>query len=498
MCSETDTHLSVTGGGAGTTYTGGPATGLTNTTADTTTASPAVTTTYTVSAVAAGGCFNSNSTQTIVINVNGTPTVNVTPNPVALCPGDSVKMVANGGGVTGVSYVWSPTTGLSNANTDTVWAKPASSVTYTVTSTNGACPGNTVTVPVTVGTLTVTLTSSSGSTLCSGLPDTLKTGGATTYLWSTGATTTSIVVNPTSTTTYSVLGIAGSGCKDSATFSLTVNPTATISAAAPSPGTVCPGDTTWASVTFTGAGTPPYTYAWNTTPVQTTDTAIALVAGSYSVVVKDANGCVADTGKVTINTQNIVVTATAPSSGNICQGSSTLITATSTGGSATSYIWTAGTGLTNTAYDTTTANPSVTTTYTVYGSTTPKCRDSATVVITVNGTPTLTLTASQDSICQGHKTILTAGGASSYTWSPSAGLSAATGSPVTASPGSNTWYVVTGTNAAKCSDTMGIEVYVVPSPTVNIKVTGNDTICPGKNVIMTASGAPGNTYLWKP
>src|SRR5690606_26142670 len=39
-------------------------------------------------------------------------------------------------------------------------------------------------------------------------------------------------------------------------------------------------------------GTPPYTYSWNTDPVQTGPTATGLEAGTYVVTVTDANGCV--------------------------------------------------------------------------------------------------------------------------------------------------------------------------------------------------------------
>jgi uncharacterized repeat protein (TIGR01451 family) len=52
-------------------------------------------------------------------------------------------------------------------------------------------------------------------------------------------------------------------------------------------------------------GTPPFTYAWNTEPVQTTETATDLPAGTYLVVVTDANGCTAQseaTVEKTVNT----------------------------------------------------------------------------------------------------------------------------------------------------------------------------------------------------
>ncbi len=52
-------------------------------------------------------------------------------------------------------------------------------------------------------------------------------------------------------------------------------------------------------------GTAPYTYAWNTSPVQTTATASGLAEGTYSVTVTDANGCTTE-ASVDVGTPNAV------------------------------------------------------------------------------------------------------------------------------------------------------------------------------------------------
>jgi gliding motility-associated-like protein len=478
ICSGTSTKITVSGGSAGTIYSWGPSTGLTNISTDTNTATPNTTTTYTISAVAAGGCFNSNSTQTIAINVTATPTVNITPATPSICPGDTATLTASGA----TTFKWS--TGTTN---DTIRPHPGDTTKYYVVGSNGACT-DTAKVTLNVGKVVVKATASS-PILCSGLTDTLKVNGASTYLWSNNSTATSIVVSPITTTTYTVKGTSGLGCSDEDTLVVKVNTTPTITTTAPSPGTVCPGDTIWASVVITAAGTPPYSFAWNTTPVQTTDTAVGLVAGSYSVTIKDANGCVSDTGKITIATKNITVTINS-STTTLCSGDS----ANLIGVGGTSYLW--STGVTN---DTIHVYPTADSTFSVVGKTTGKCKDSSSVTIKVNALPTVTVKASSDSICAGYKTTLTASGASNgYVWSPIIGLSSSTGSPVSAKPGSNTWYTVTGKNAAGCTDTAGILVSVLASPTVSIGVTGGDTVCPGKSVTLTATGSPGNTFLWKP
>jgi gliding motility-associated-like protein len=458
------------------------------------TVTPLVTTTYVVTGSSAALCSGKTSIDTVIVLVTTTPTVTV--NSPGICPGGTATLTANGA----TTYVWS-----TGSTTDTIMPTPAGTQSYTVTGTNsgpGAVCTSSATSTVTVGTLTVTIKSAHHDTLCSGVPDTLYANGASTYTWSNGATATYIVVSPpTGNTNYWVVGTSGSGCSDTGKVTITVNTTPTITVSAnDSASTVCPGDTTQAHVIITG-GTGPFVYSWATTTTpQTHDTAYGLGAGTYTVSITDSNKCTSASVNYTITTQNIVVTATASGGGNICTGGSpTLLTATG----ANNYVWHTSPGLSDTIYDTATAFPSATTTYTVMGTTKGTCKDSATVTVTVNATPTLTLNLNNKdtAVCTGGSITVKAGGASSYTWSssPAGAVSPTTGSTVVVTPTSATTVIVTGTGAGGCSINDTILVGVVPSPTVNIKVTGgNDTICVGKSVTLTATGAPGNTYLWSP
>jgi len=62
---------------------------------------------------------------------------------------------------------------------------------------------------------------------------------------------------------------------------------------------ICSGANAGSATAIAAGGTGPYTYSWNTTPVQTGPDATELSAGTYTVTVTDANGCIA-TGDVTI------------------------------------------------------------------------------------------------------------------------------------------------------------------------------------------------------
>ncbi|MCG7858908.1 SprB repeat-containing protein, partial [Flavihumibacter sediminis] len=65
-------------------------------------------------------------------------------------------------------------------------------------------------------------------------------------------------------------------------------------------------------------GVEPYTYSWNTSPVQTTPTAINLREGVYTVIVTDANGC-SGTEEVTI-TEPAAITFTTAITNVSCNG----------------------------------------------------------------------------------------------------------------------------------------------------------------------------------
>ena len=87
-----------------------------------------------------------------------------------------------------------------------------------------------------------------------------------------------------------------------------------------------------------------YTYSWNTVPVQNTQTATGLAAGTYTCTVTDNNGCIT-TINVTI-LDGILITAGYTLPANQClTGNSFTFTNTGTTGGFTSYSWDFGNGV---------------------------------------------------------------------------------------------------------------------------------------------------------
>ena len=97
-------------------------------------------------------------------------------------------------------------------------------------------------------------------------------------------------------------------------------------------------------------------------------------------------------------------------------------------------------------------------------------------------------------ICQGTGQTLTATGAPSFTWSPSAGLSCINCPNPIATPDSLREYYVTGTSVQGCINKDTIKV-VVKFP-FQMQGGNRDTICLGQSGLLTVSGAA--TYAWSP
>lgn len=436
--------------------------------------------TYTVTAInASTGCTNT-MTGNVIITINALPNPNLGAD-VGTCVGHSVNLSASGG----VSYAWSPATGLSATNIANPVATPSDTTTYTVTVTdnNGCSNTDDITVfiynapPANAGT---------DDDLCIGSSTTLAATGGTIYAWSpgTGLSSTNIynpIASPASTTTYIVTVTDAAGC--SATDNITITVNSLPSANAGTNQTICPGNST--TLNATGG----ISYVWS--PAATLNDAnisnpIAQPASTttYTVTVTDLNGC--------SNTDNVIITVNIPSAnaGNnvsICLGSSTPLSAS--GG--TSYSWNPSVGLSNAAIANPVATPVTTTTYTVLVTNASGCTATDNVTVTVNQAPVADA-GSAVSICNGASTTLSASGGSTYAWGPTTGLSNANIYNPVANPTTTTTYTVTVTNGNGCTDTDNVIVTILAAPLAN---AGADAaVCLGDNATLIATG--GGSYSW--
>jgi len=211
-------------------------------------------------------------------------------------------------------------------------------------------------------------------------------------------------------------------------------------------------------------GVSPYTYAWSTSPVQTTATATGLCAGTYTCTITDASGCTSTT-TATIS-QPVQLVLNPIGAQTICIGQSATMNATATGGTpAYTFSWNPG----NLTGATVTVNPTVTTTYTVTVTDVNNCTAiNQTVTITVN--PPLNVIANgSTAICIGASATITCvasggnGGPYTYVWTPGN----MNGTNLTVSPTVTTTYTVTVTdNCTTVPATDTVTIIVNPLPVV--------------------------------
>jgi hypothetical protein len=320
----------VTGGTGGYTYkwsTGQTTAGITGLAAGS----------YTVEVTDANGC---KSTGTVNVNNTGAPTLSIKSTNVTGCFGGtngSATVTATGGSGT-LIYSWSTNP---VQTTPTATNLPAGIYTVTVTDASNCFAKSdiTITQPTQLAVATTPINASS-CTASDGSITTNVSGGTSpyTYAWSNSKTTSSITGLPTGT--YSLTVTDANNCKQSTTATVSCG-SANLTVAVNGTNVTCFGGNDGAATAVT-TGTPPYTYAWSTSPVQTTAKAVGLIAGTYTVTVKDANNNTKSASVVISGPTELlpVLIAVNTSSCSVADGS---ITATVSGGTPPyTYSWSTG------------------------------------------------------------------------------------------------------------------------------------------------------------
>lgn len=468
ICAGSSTILTATPSTGGGTYLWYPG----NATTQSITVSPTATQVYTVT-YSLSGCSSAPTNTTVTVN----PTATVSVNNETICSGGSSTLIATPS-VAGGTYLWSP----GGQTTSSITVSPNSTTTYTVVYTLNGCSSPAANAIVTVNqqpTLTV-----NNIAICTGSSATLTANpsiGGGTFDWSTsGETTQSILVNPTSTTTYTV-NYAVNGCPSvPASATVTVNPIPTISV---NNETICSGNSTLLIATPSSGGG---TYLWSPNGQTTSTITVNPTSTTTYSVVYTLNGCSSppSSGTVTVTPTPTV----SVNNESICEGNSATLGATPSF-SGGSFIWSPGGETTSAITVSPTSTMTYTVNYTLNGCTSPV----ASGIVTVNPIPTVAV--NNITICNGSTGTLIAtpsiaGG--SFSWNPGG----QTTQTITVNPSSNTTYTVDYTlNGCASIPVSGmVTVNETPSVTVN-----NETICPENSTTLTATPSiGGGTYLWSP
>jgi len=447
---------------------------------------------YLVTVTDANGCtdqINITITEPNALAVNATPTD-------ADCFGANTgsAFVSILGGTTPYTYQWSDA-GLQQ--TDTAFNLIAGVYDVTVTdflgcvfTINGIIINEPTQLVLNANTVSSTCGAPNGSA-------SVVVGGGTpnyTYAWNTIPAQSTATAAAIVSGNYVVLVTDANGCTDSTTANVTDlgGPTVTIPT---STNVSCLGAADGTAQSNVVGGAAPYSYSWNTSPVQTTPNATGLSGQTYSVTVTDNNGCTAS-ASVIINENGSVSAAINASTNVSCfglaDGDAAVIAGGGAGGTYT-YSWN-----TVPVQTTTTATGLIAGTYIATVTDSNGCSAVDTVIITEPDLLTVTLDSLSDVLCNGGNTgyidVITAGGTPgyAYVWTPNVS-SGPTAAGIIAGN-----YSVTVTDFNGCTATGVYDVFE-PAQLV-IDTTTVPSTCGFLNgaatVNIVTNSTPGYTYAW--
>lgn len=417
--------------------------------------------------------------------------------------------------VGGVSFAWSPATGLDNAAISNPAATLTASQTYLVTATETA-GGCSSTDTVNIGITPVIAAAGNDRTVCNGATVTLGSPPAVgtnfVYSWQpvgaawangTGpgdAQPQVLFATSSQIFTLTVTDTA-SGC--SSTDQVTLSSTLTAGEYAGVGDTVCPGDSTQLGRTAEPFATYDWTLADNSPATGLSCTTCAdpiLTAPDVTTIYKvkvSYPGC-------SLPVEDLVTITVLPAPAfdlinqNYCPGTPLAIGFGSTGNPAApanvaSYQWLPATGLSSITVANPTTAIQVPVNYIAKVTYTNGCIRSDSVTIT----PDAVADAGPDKgICPGESTIIgsTDVPGTSYTWSGNSFVGSSTIAQPTVNPAASTTYSVTVT-AGTCTVTDSMVVSVtVPA---DFSIVGNTTICEGGVATLGLDSAAGANTIWQ-
>ena len=451
------------------------------------------------------GSVTSNS---IAVTVNTLPTATISAGgSTTFCSPGSVTLNANTG--SGLTYQWRQNTAtISGATNSSYVASTAGNYDCVVSNVCGSVTSNSISV--TVNTLpTATISAGGSTTFCSpgSVALNANTGTGLTYQWRqntvniTGATNSSYVATAGGSYTCVVSNICGNTTSNAIVVTVNNIPAASITAGGST--TFCSGG----SVTLnanTGTG---LTYQWrlNSTGISGATLASynATTAGTYDCII--SNNCGSSTSNSIAVTVNVAPTATIIAGGptTFCTGGSVTLNANTGGGLTYQWKLNGGTisGATLSSY-----SANATGNYTCIVSNNCGGTTSNTIAVTVNTSPSTpgAITGQASGVCSSTKaySIAAVPGATSYTWTPPAGATIASGQGTTTAnitfTGAFSGGLISVVTVNSCGSSAASSLSVTGAPAQPGSITGPVSVCHNQNnvVYSIVAVAGATSYTW--
>jgi gliding motility-associated-like protein len=341
----------------------------------------------------------------------------------------------------------------------------------------------------------ITLTTSTTDALCFGGSDgtasVVAAGGTValdyTYAWDDTNTQSTATATGLAAGTYNVTVTDDNGC--TMTTSATVGqPAAGISLTMTSTDALCYNQASGTATATPAGGTAPYTYSWEDN--QTTQTAVNLVADTYSVTMTDDNGCIGIDSVVVGNAP--IITQSATTTDALCNGASdgTATHLPLGGAGGFTYLWDNG-QTTQTATGLAAGTHCVTATD-INGCTTDTCVTVAEPTALSNNA-FVTAPISCDYTSDGTATINMTGGTSPYNYAWSNGQTTQTATGL-----DTMMYYVTVTDANSCTF---IDSTQLTAPSALVLTLDADSVgcrfgSDGSILSTVVGGTPAYSYAW--
>jgi hypothetical protein len=362
---------------------------------------------------------------------------------------------------------------------------------YTATYINTTGCSSTAQITVTVNALPTPPTANQLS-YCQNAQATTLTAAGIGLKWYTAAsggtalaTAPTPVTTATGTTNYYVSQSTNSCESTRSLIAVTVNPIPTATISATTTTTFCTGG----SIALTSSAGSSYKWFNGTTQVATTATYTATTTGTYTVEVTNAGGCKATSNVTTVTVNTLPTAPTVISPVTYCQNTQAAALAATGIGLKWYTAASGGTVLATAPTPVTTATG--TTNYYVSQSTNACESNRSLIAVTVNPSPTATISTPATSICTGSSVILTASTDASYKWFNGT-TQVGTNATYTATTAGA--YTVEVTNAGGCKATSAVTTITSSaSPTATITSSAT-SICTGSSVVLTSS--TGVFYKW--
>lgn len=369
--------------------------------------------------------FSCTDRDTVHININPLPSVNLGADKTS-CTGTLVTLDA--GPNPGGTYNWS-----SGQTTQTI--QPVITGDYSVTVTNAAGCTDRDTVHVTYDPVP-SVDLGPDQNICIGttiILDAANSPGST-YYWSSSQTTQTQVIQPSTTSDYSVTVTNAFGCTDVDSVIVYVHPLPSVNLGPDQ--NICTGST----VTLDAGYSTGNTYIWSTS--ETSQIISVSTTGSYAVTVTNSFGC-ADADTIVINVNTPPSVSLGPDI-NACAGDTVSIGEIISG---CTYLWQPG------SETTPFIDVFYTGTYILKAINSDGCWDTDTIQVTFSIPPAIITDSIKDISCNGladgaiFTSVIDGTPSFTYQWSD---LSSATDDHTGLNAGS---YSVTITDSKGCSDT---------------------------------------------